>query len=377
MTKEELKTLRLHDCSHCERKFRTRNLLQRHIENSHDVDLELETNFATAKIVKIRTKSERSAYVQKELFSCSYCLKQYSSKSNFEIHILSHEIGNEMQSYEYVVEDEDDETIKDEISDHETNENCLQDHEDYLGIPKSLLKNIDESLVSIVKIETETVSPEPIDEVCEGEEILINMNTDHMYDEDYLVEDSEDMNYYETIIAEELEPHSLENDDIIAYQPSNSSSPLGDSNNFDSGEEKFICLVNDGDLEVQKAKRTKTKQRSDKQSICDECGATFKNNSHLKRHIERKHRKESHSLECDVCGQKFLLNYDLKRHMVKHSSVRNFKCSLCDQQFKTNLSLKNHIKALHNSDSKLERKFSCKFCERSYFHQRHLDYHLR
>lgn len=32
---------------------------------------------------------------------------------------------------------------------------------------------------------------------------------------------------------------------------------------------------------------------------------------------------------------------------------------------------------MHNSKEKQKRLFNCKFCDRSYFHQRHLAYHLR
>lgn len=63
--------------------------------------------------------------------------------------------------------------------------------------------------------------------------------------------------------------------------------------------------------------------------------------------------------------------------MIKHSNIRNYQCHHCEQKFKTELSLRNHIKTLHNPNKTKEKKIKCKYCERSYLHQRHLDYHMR
>lgn len=391
-----LKPTARYNCSICRKKFGTLHAFQRHVD-SHNDDSEkfLEcTSLNCSKVFKNSkdlAKHEQNVHTGLVFYGCSYCLKQYKSKSNFEIHIASHEKGNEMQDYEYVIDEEDEGKMAiEEVYEGET---CAQndnytDHDDYSGIPKSLLKNIDESIVSIVKIETEIFIPELSDtekgiedEKYESEQSIVDierLNRIEHCDENCLEEVNDGMDFYETIIAEELETAPLNESDLIPHNGEfilTDSILLQDSNSFINS--KTINVSNVEGLEIQRVKKPKPKTSNDKQSVCDECGAIFKNNSHLKRHVERKHRKDHHNLECDVCGLKFLLNYDLKRHMVKHSSIRNFKCEICGQQFKTELSLKNHIKVLHNSKEKAERKFFCKFCERSYFHQRHLDYHLR
>lgn len=113
--------------------------------------------------------------------------------------------------------------------------------------------------------------------------------------------------------------------------------------------------------------------------ICDICGMFFMNKSHLRRHQARKHQEKSdYKYECDTCCVKFLLRYDLQRHMIKHISVRNVECPQCKKQFKTKSSLDCHIKFIHNQDrSQTEKQFICNICLRSYFHKRHLDYHMR
>lgn len=62
--------------------------------------------------------------------------------------------------------------------------------------------------------------------------------------------------------------------------------------------------------------------------------------------------------------------------MSKHNNIRTLECAHCAKKFKTKASLEGHIKTLH-SDRVEEKQFVCGICSRSYFHKRHLDYHLR
>lgn len=332
-------------CSFCEKIYKTMKHLERH-EEIHVTDEQLKCSESNCeklfKNLKELTRHEQQAHKDVIYYSCFYCSKLYKSKSNFEIHISSHES-------ESIIEELDEtgaeEAFEDEIDDDEVSDD-------------ELLKNIDENMVSVVKIETERF----VDE-CE--------NTI----EDYFIDDEVDdgMEFYETIIADELESPPMNEEEEITI---GNEIVLSETEHFKVDDTLKTNLVLNGER-VKVHRNKKSKPFDDKQSVCDECGATFKNNSHLHRHIQRKHQKDSHKLECDVCGSKFLLNYDLKRHMIKHSSNRDFSCNHCDQKFKTELSLKNHIKVVHNQTEKLDRAFVCKLCNRSYFHQRHLDYHMR
>lgn len=365
------KSLSFYECSYCKKLFKSLKVLNRHEDHHERLKETVSRNS--------KPKQDNSGFN----YCCSYCLKQYKSKSNFEIHIASHEVGNDLEDYGYVIEEL---VENDEMEEIDENQEPDDDHDEMLFetdeldselVPDELLKNIDSDIVSIVKIETERF----VDAMSEADENAENDLDDNIIceetiedvdyfnedpeEENFIIEADDDADFYETISVEELQSPSVGEVDVIT-QGVDFLVP-------DSVQDEQPSEVHEKKI---KSQRTKT-SLMESQSVCDVCGASYKNNSHLKRHIQRKHMQDSHRLECDVCGKKFLLNYDLRRHMVKHSSVREFSCQLCDQKFKTELTLRNHAKALHNPDLKLERNFRCKLCGRSYFHQRHLDYHLR
>jgi uncharacterized Zn-finger protein len=64
---------------------------------------------------------------------------------------------------------------------------------------------------------------------------------------------------------------------------------------------------------------------------------------------------------------------------VKHSSARDYSCETCQHtvKFKTEASLKAHIRTIHNNSECKEKLFKCSFCDRAYYHERHLKYHNR
>lgn len=349
-------------CSFCEKIYKTMKHLERH-EELHTTDEQLKCSDSNcAKLFKNSkelTKHEQQVHKEVIYYSCFHCSKIYKSKANFEIHISSHESESNIEELENSDRDNElvhQETLKDEIADAEE------------AFEDDLLKNIDADMVSVVKIETERFV-EPTTEVLDETEIITD---------DYFIEEVDDgMGFYETIITEDFVQSPTSEDEVIISADEFVHNDANCSNDVDTFKDNDFNtqLMSCEKVRVQRSKKSKLVE--DKQSVCDECGATFKNNSHLRRHIQRKHRKDSHKLECDVCGSKFLLNYDLKRHMIKHSSNRDFSCNHCEQKFKTELSLRNHIKVLHNQNEKLSRTYLCKFCNRSYFHQRHLDYHMR
>lgn len=361
------------ECEFCGKKLVSLAGLQRHESIHKSNECSCGETFDNQQELRQHQKIEHSLAV---IFRCVYCLKQYKSKANFEAHIASHEKENEMQDYEYVIEEEKEETYLDEEESEAFND---------IGIPTELLKNIDESLVSIVLVKTEESEPdskeiEEVEELPESEpeaavmeslEDIAYFNDDEV--ENYLIERDNGMDFYETIIAEELEPTGLCDDDMIAQDDDyilSDSLAQADSQEFieESMEAEDVQTVN------LKVPRTKV---NGQKCVCESCGSTFQNNSHLKRHIQRKHQKESHKFECDQCGKKFLLNYDLRRHMAKHNSIRSFKCEICHQQFKWETTLKNHHKTIHDRLLDQQRTFECQLCDRSYFHQRHLEYHMR
>lgn len=119
-----------------------------------------------------------------------------------------------------------------------------------------------------------------------------------------------------------------------------------------------------------------SKQNSEKLIICDICGTLFTTKYHMVRHIARKHReKMNFNYACHLCSKRFFLKYEVQRHMVKHDEGRPFQCVHCEKRFKTKSNLASHIKSVHNRAE--IKSFPCSLCSCSYFHKRHLDYHMR
>lgn len=166
------------------------------------------------------------------------------------------------------------------------------------------------------------------------------------------------------VIVEKIE--TLVEDDFIS-----SNLQFADQENedfFDELIEEEDAKVNDGD---------EMSSKNDQQHVCDLCGNIFKSKSNLNRHITRKHHKNNHKFSCEFCNSKFHLQFDLKRHLIKHSDQRDYSCSLCDTKTKTKLSMRIHRMTLHNNTPRGEKSFKCEFCDRSYYHKRHRDYHMR
>lgn len=303
-TEKELKTESQiqYLCSFCKKIYKSKSFLERHEEKCQLPNSSKDINL------------KQHHY---HFYSCSYCLKQYKSKSNFEIHIASHEKGNEMEDYEYLHVEE--ETLLEAIYDSE-NDNKDQDMNSADELSEDFLNNIDENLVTVVKIETERFVPD--------EENIRSMETPDfgppcIYEsedvEDYIIEQNDEVDFFETIIAEEFEPSSSLSDNDIIEQDHDFifSESIEDRNKgeFMSDENSKVEIAGKETFKIQRTK--KGKLGSLNESICDTCGATLKNTSHLKRHIQRKHQKDSHNLSCTICNSKFLLSYDLKRHMIK------------------------------------------------------------
>jgi hypothetical protein len=271
--------------------------------------------FSSSKDLSRHEKLEHSSNT--DHYVCTYCRKQYKSKSNFEVHISSHEKGNALQDFEYINKedfelcDEAEEALEENEMDFEHLDDIPKRND--MNIPDNLLKNIDENIVTIEMIETKRY----IGEVCDGKESVNEINS---IDPSMFYLNNEEFNnvavFYDTSNKKELGAESIiVFDEDYALSETVIVDTINDEDVTEKGEDIIKHPYKTAQLTQQSIVEQETVTNNIK--VCDICGAQFKNNSHLGRHIQRKHRKEEYKLECDICGKKFLLNYDLKRHMVK------------------------------------------------------------
>ena len=105
---------------------------------------------------------------------------------------------------------------------------------------------------------------------------------------------------------------------------------------------------------------------------CGLCVLTFRQNSQLKRHMERHHMVSATVKEytCAECGKEFVQNHTLQKHvLLAHSSGRRFQCEKCDVRFSDEASLSKHERA---HDEGLQ----CSECGKWFTHKRSLGRHM-
>ena len=102
---------------------------------------------------------------------------------------------------------------------------------------------------------------------------------------------------------------------------------------------------------------------------CSECDRnTFRDNSALKQHMERVHKKSlsvhEEKKSCQICATDFLGKFALKRHITSvHEGKEPNSCKICDQVFSRYLGLKRHIDFVHGGKKILK----CAECNRDTF----------
>jgi uncharacterized C2H2 Zn-finger protein len=99
---------------------------------------------------------------------------------------------------------------------------------------------------------------------------------------------------------------------------------------------------------------TERRERVEKGSRCNECGASFSRVYDMTRHRENVH-KGLKGFQCDKCDRKFTDKRDLKRHHdAVHLNIRQSKvylCNFCDKNFKFKKLLDSHRQEKHGDRS--------------------------
>lgn len=91
--------------------------------------------------------------------------------------------------------------------------------------------------------------------------------------------------------------------------------------------------------------------------VCDKCGKAFSQKSGLSSHntfqhpdpnkimpVKRKREWKTEPTPCERCGKILMSKYSLEKHILHtHENVRPFNCETCGKTFKSNSNLKEHI----------------------------------
>ena len=80
--------------------------------------------------------------------------------------------------------------------------------------------------------------------------------------------------------------------------------------------------------------------------VCEECGMSFKERSHLATH-KRKHTTERR-FKCNECGICFKTKSSLHFHMGRHAEAP-FICQPCNKEYSERKQLMRHIRVVHAS----------------------------
>lgn len=141
-----------------------------------------------------------------------------------------------------------------------------------------------------------------------------------------------------------------------------------------TGDRPYVCDVDECEKSFTEAHLlTLHKRRHSTLNpfICERCGATFRNNSDVKRHMmshtdERRHH-------CDTCGKDFRRLEHLKLHLRVHSGEKPFKCDECSRGFAQRGDLKKHQRT-HKGEWLLNCECGKAFGSKAAY-QRHLESH--
>lgn len=106
--------------------------------------------------------------------------------------------------------------------------------------------------------------------------------------------------------------------------------------------------------------------------MCETCGKQFQRQIYLETHKSKLHPildEKIKSLECFVCKQNFISLTSLKHHLYKHdarASVKNHLCPQCGAGFRANNLLQRHLMRADH-DGVANRKFECPICNRKLY----------
>ncbi|XP_078606920.1 uncharacterized protein LOC144879392 [Branchiostoma floridae x Branchiostoma japonicum] len=105
---------------------------------------------------------------------------------------------------------------------------------------------------------------------------------------------------------------------------------------------------------------------------CEQCGRGFRTRSLLLDH-QNIHKENPVKYKCEECDKEFLVKAYFKQHIRTHDKkLKTHICTTCDMGFTSGFLLRRH-EVRHSTD----RRFKCKFCEKTYKHRGAVEHHQK
>ena len=108
----------------------------------------------------------------------------------------------------------------------------------------------------------------------------------------------------------------------------------------------YICRENNN------LKRHIALHFSQRDYVCETCGAAFHAKKTLETHRVYKH-SDMRNFHCEDCPMSFKTPNSLRRHMRIHANTRPHKCTWCGTGFNRLYNLRRHLRSVHGNDEGL------------------------
>ncbi|WAR21347.1 ZFP26-like protein [Mya arenaria] len=163
---------------------------------------------------------------------------------------------------------------------------------------------------------------------------------------------------------------SLQNDPDL-YEPLTTESQQDDADpalhviHIGQDTVQYLPKMGDSSLNAVIKELIVYNQSGDLPYKCVLCNRQFAKMKYIKLHIRRAHVKdENQPYRCKVCGSGFVRLTEFRKHTRSHSDFRPFKCKFCNKAFKQQANLKEHLFVHDNI-----KHFQCYLCSK-WFRQR-------
>ena len=127
-----------------------------------------------------------------------------------------------------------------------------------------------------------------------------------------------------------------------------------------SGKKKYECNVCGKELSCSRNLKAHQQTHEARNTLgCSACGKQFITEASLKTHKQKFHENSKHLLKCDICGQNFLFQSRYERHQEMHSQD-SYQCPKCNKCFKNQSRLRKHIDRMHAPDSETKHIYTAR-----------------